>query len=207
MYEKFLKQITEFIFIDQKPKPADIIFIPGNGFPMPAERAAMLYREKFAKKLLPSGHYSVVLGHFAGVQQKKEDYPGTFRTEWEFLQQVLIQNGVEKTDILKEEQATYTYENAIYSRKVTDKENLEVKKAILCCMPYHARRALLYYQLLYPETEFFICPARESKITAQNWYLSEEGIQTVLGEIERCGSQFHSILREVKKEESSHKVS
>lgn len=200
MYEKFLKQITDFIFIDQEPQKADIIFIPGNGFPNPSERAAELYREEFAKKLLPSGHYSVVLGHFAGVLQKQELYQGKFETEWEFLQQVLVQNGVDKKDILKEDNATYTYENAIYSKKVTDKEGMKVKKAILCCMPYHARRALLYYQLLYPETEFFVCPAKESPITAENWYLSKEGIETVLGEVERCGSQFHEILNEIKKE-------
>ena len=42
MYEKFLKQITDFIFIDQEPQKADIIFIPGNGFPNPSERAAEL---------------------------------------------------------------------------------------------------------------------------------------------------------------------
>ena len=107
---------------------------------------------------------------------------------------------MDKKDILKEDNATYTYENAIYSKKVTDKEGMEVKKAILCCMPYHARRALLYYQLLYPETEFFVCPAKESPITAENWYLSKEGIETVLGEVERCGSQFHEILNEIKKE-------
>ena len=131
MYEKFLKQITDFIFIDQEPQKADIIFIPGNGFPNPSERAAELYREEFAKKLLPSGHYSVVLGHFAGVLQKQELYQGKFETEWEFLQQVLVQNGVDKKDILKEDNATYTYENAIYSKKVTDKEGMEVKKAIM----------------------------------------------------------------------------
>ena len=30
--------------------------------------------------------------------------------------------------------------------------------------------------------------------------LSKEGIETVLGEVERCGSQFHEILNEIKKE-------
>lgn len=76
MYEKFLKQITDFIFIDQEPQKADIIFIPGNGFPNPSERAAELYREGFAKKLLPSGHYSVVLGHFAGDFAKTRTVSG-----------------------------------------------------------------------------------------------------------------------------------
>ena len=155
MYEKFFKADNRFYFYRPRASKSRYYFIPGNGFPNPSERAAELYREGFAKKLLPSGHYSVVLGHFAGVLQKQELYQGKFETEWEFLQQVLVQNGVDKKDILKEDNATYTYENAIYSKKVTDKEGMEVKKAILCCMPYHARRALLYYQLLYPETEIF----------------------------------------------------
>ena len=111
---------------------------------------------------------------------------------------------MDKKDILKEDNATYTYENAIYSKKVTDKEGMEVKKAILCCMPYHARRALLYYQLLYPETEFFRVSGKRKPDTAENWYLSKEGIETVLGEVERCGSQFHEILNEIKKK-SGHR--
>ena len=195
MYEKFLKQITDFIFIDQEPQKADIIFIPGNGFPNPSERAAELYREGFAKKLLPSGHYSVVLGHFAGVLQKQELYQGKFETEWEFLQQVLVQNGVDKKDILKEDNATYTYENAICSRKLTDKLGLDIKKAILVCQAYHARRASLYYQVCYPETEILVCPVITRGISRDNWYQHETGIETVLKEVEHCGSQFGEIFR------------
>ena len=195
MYEKFLKQITDFIFIDQEPQKADIIFIPGNGFPNPSERAAELYREGFAKKLLPSGHYSVVLGHFAGVLQKQELYQGKFETEWEFLQQVLVQNGVDKKDILKEDNATYTYENAIFSRKLTDKLGLDIKKAILVCQAYHARRASLYYQVCYPETEILVCPVITRGISRDNWYQHETGIETVLKEVEHCGSQFGEIFR------------
>ena len=60
--------------------------------------------------------------------------------------------------ILQEKQATYTYENAIFSRKLTDKLGLDIKKAILVCQAYHARRASLYYQVCYPETEILVCP-------------------------------------------------
>ena len=58
--------------------------------------------------------------------------------------------------ILREDQATFTYENAIYSRQVTDREHLNIQKAILCCKACHARRALMYYKMLYPDTEFFV---------------------------------------------------
>ena len=100
--------------------------------------------------------------------------------------------------ILREDQATYTYENAIYSRKVTDSLGMEIRRAILCCKPYHARRSLLYYQLLYPDTRFLVCPVRESDVTRENWFLTEKGTKIVLGEIERIGVQFHEIMREMR---------
>lgn len=31
--KRFLDQMTEFIFVEQEPKTADIIFVPGSGFP------------------------------------------------------------------------------------------------------------------------------------------------------------------------------
>ena len=44
MYQKFLKETEEFIFVEDKPEKADIIFVPGNGYPQMAEKAADLYR-------------------------------------------------------------------------------------------------------------------------------------------------------------------
>lgn len=201
MNKAFLDQITEFIFTEQEPEKSDIIFIPGSGFPQLAEEAARLYGEGFAPWILPSGRYSITLGHFGGVQEKKEMYDGDYETEWDFLRQVLMKNKVPESVILREDQATYTYENAICSRKVTDALGLEIRQAILCCKPYHARRSLLYYQLLYPKTRFLVCPIRESNITKENWFLTKKGTTTVLGEIERIGIQFHEIMREMRENE------
>ena len=61
MYEEFLKQIEDFMFIEDKPEKADVIFVPGNGYPQMAEKAAELYRNGFAPKILPSGRYSICL--------------------------------------------------------------------------------------------------------------------------------------------------
>lgn len=195
-YQRFFQQITEFIFVEDKPEKADIIFIPGNGYPQMAERAAALYRDGFVPRILPSGRYSILTGTFSGVLDKKEIYRGDFSTEWEFLSAVLEKNGVPRESILTEDQATYTYENAIYSRKVTDSLGMEVKRAIICCRNFHARRSLLYYQLLYPDTRFIVCPAQIGGITGENWQKTPEGIEAVLGEVERCGSQFHQIARQ-----------
>ena len=80
MYEEFLKQIEDFIFIEDKPEKADVIFVPGNGYPQMAEKAAQLYRCGMAPKILPSGRYSITAGKFAGVLEKKEYYTGAYRS-------------------------------------------------------------------------------------------------------------------------------
>ena len=174
MYEKFLNYFTDYIFVKDEPQKADVIFVPGNGYPQMAAHAAELWEEGFAP----------------------EQYGGNYETEWEFLRTVLQKNGVPEKAILREDQATYTYENALRSREVTDAAGIEVKKAILCCRNLHARRCILYYQLVYPETEFFVCPS-DIEFTRENWHTKGEWIDQVLGEMERCGGQFHKILREL----------
>ena len=199
MNDKFLNQITEFIFVEDKAEKSDMIFIPGSGFPQLAEEAAKLYHQGLAPYILPSGKYSILNGKFAGVQEKQELYDGEYETEWEFLKEALKKNQVPEEHILRENNATYTYENAIYSRKVTDRLGMEIKKAILCCKPYHARRSLLYYQLLYPETQFYVCPIQDSDVKRDNWYLTEKGIRLVFGEVQRIGEQFIDITKEMEK--------
>ncbi len=194
MYEKFLNQITDFIFVETPVKPADMIFVPGNGYPQMAEQAARLWKGGLAPWVLPSGRYSILSGTFSGVLSQNERYKKAYETEWEFLKDVLMENGVEESSILKEERASYTYENAIYSRQAVEEKGLDIKKGIICCKNYHARRCLMYYQLLFPETEFFVMPSETDGITRENWHKTKQGIQSVLGEMERCGSQFHQII-------------
>lgn len=195
MYEEFLKQIEDFIFIEDKPEKADVIFVPGNGYPQMAEKAAQLYRCGMAPKILPSGRYSITAGKFAGVLEKKEYYTGAYKTEWEFLKDVLMKNGVPREAILREDQATFTYENAIYSRQVTDREHLNIQKAILCCKACHARRALMYYKMLYPDTDFFVCSCCVDSVDKSNWSETNEGIDEVMGEMTRIIKQFSVMLK------------
>ena len=58
-YEEFLQKTEDFMFISNQPEKADIIFIPGNGYPHMAENAADLYKRGFAPYILPSGKYSI----------------------------------------------------------------------------------------------------------------------------------------------------
>ena len=147
---EWIDDITRFIFLQDAPQPADILFIPGNGHAEPSELAAKLFREGYAPRELPSGRYAIGKGEFAGQVSGARSYPGRYETEWAFMREVLLQNGVPDAAILREDEATYTYQNAIFSRLRTDAERIAVRRALICCMPVHARRAKMYYQTLYP---------------------------------------------------------
>ena len=191
---QWIRDLTDFIFLSDEPCPADILFIPGNGHAEPSEYAAELYQKGLAPFILPSGRYSKLNGRFTGQTSGRRQYSGDFETEWAFMRAVLIENGVPESAILREDNATFTYENAIRSRAVTDSIGLTIKHALLVCLPVHARRARMYYETLFPDTVFNVCPPSMAGLNRDNWYTSESGIHTVLGEVERCGSQFHDIL-------------
>ncbi len=203
MNERFLSMYTELIFLKEEElygqsgfedrKKADIIMLPGNAYHQMAQRAAELYKEGAASYILPSGKYGKLIGKFEGPVTPNRRYTGPYPTECDFLTDILKKNGVPEDAIFEEKNATYTYENAIFSREVTDRAGLTIQNAIICCHAFHARRSLLYYQLLFPETEFRVCPV-DTGINRHNWFLSERGIKTVLGEVERCGVQFHKII-------------
>ena len=190
MYLPFIEEIADYIFMEGKAQKSDIIFVPGNGYPQMAEKAAGLWREGYAPYILPSGKYSKTVGKFAGVLDEREKYPGDFSTEWEFLREVLLKNGVAESAILREDQATYTEENAYYSRKVIKEQKISVKKALLCCKNYHARRAFLYYKKHFPDTEIQVIPVCADVITRENWKQTEEGVKAVTGEVSRIIYQF-----------------
>ncbi len=195
--ERVLQDITNFIFLEEEPQPADIIFIPGGSYPQIAERAAALWKQGFAPYILPSGQYSVKVGHFPGCALPDTPYHGSYETEWDFLRAVLEYNGVAPGAILREDQATFTMMNAVLSKELTDSMGLAVKTAILCCKAYHARRSYQYYQSAYPATHIIVCPAETKGIGRNSWHQTELGIHTVCGELARCGNQFSEIYAQL----------
>ena len=116
MYQRFLEQFTDFIFVEHDLLPSDILFLPGNTFPQMAEEAARLWKTGLAPLILPSGCHALLEKDFQGVTDRTGKYPGTFSTEWEFLKMVLLANGVSATCILIDYTASYTYDTASFSR-------------------------------------------------------------------------------------------
>jgi len=190
MSVRIIDDITSFIFVEDPPRPADIIFLPGGSDPAIPERAAELYRAGLAPLLLPSGGVSVKLGKFAGVRRKREVYGGDYPTECAFYVDVLCKNGVPASAILEEDKSGYTLENAWFTRALTDRLGLRITGAMIVCKSFHARRCLMLYQMAFPETEIAVVPMEVYGITRDNWHTTAYGVDRVMGELARCGNQF-----------------
>ena len=196
MQNRIILDISKYIFVDDELQKVDAIFLPGGSHPEQPEYTAQLYREGYAKWIIPSGGVSVKRDRWPGVRSKAEIYDGDYHSDCEFFTDVLIKNGVPASAIIGENKSGHTRDNAFFSRKVIDERGMEIKTAMIVCKAFHARRCLMLYQIAFPDVSFIVRPAHCYNITKDNWYTTEEGIDRVLGELTRCGNQF---VADVKK--------
>jgi len=175
--------ISEFIFVETVVEKSDIILIPGASCPQLMERAVELYNRGLAKYILPSG----------GANSKLTYY----ETEWDYLKTIGIQLGIPEKAILKEDQATNTFENAQLSWNVLQTLNIPIKNVILVCKAYHSRRALLTYKSIFPSNvNFYVSPVIDKRgITKENWFLSNYSVGTVMNEVVKIGSYFEDKIQ------------
>ena len=196
MNNRIINDITNFIFVDDKPQKVDAIFLPGGSHPEQPEYAVELYRKGYAKWLIPSGGVSVKRDKWPGVRSKADIYNGDYQSDCEFFTDVFIKNGVPSDVIVGEDKSGHTRDNVFLSRMVVYEKGIEIKTAIIVCKAFHARRCLMLYQMAFPDTTFYVCPVVCMGITKDNWYKSEQGIDRVLGELARCGNQFVGDIKE-----------
>ncbi|MBQ9155621.1 MAG: YdcF family protein [Eubacterium sp.] len=189
--QKEIEEISNYIFLEDDLSPADAIFIPGCARPEHTEAAAGLYRDGYAPLLIPSGGYTKLEGKFQGVKAGADRYGTDFSCEADFLAAVLKANGVPEEAILPERNATYTLENAEKTRDLIKEEGLlgKIRTAILCCKAHHARRAYLYYHMVFPEIEILVHPVPLDGISRESWFRTEEGRKQVFSELSRVGQQ------------------
>lgn len=184
-----IKAITDFIFVEDIPQKSDAIMVVGGSYPEAAEIAADLWKNEYADKILIGGGISIKRDKFPGSRSKSDIYNKDYNDECEFYTDVLLKNGVDKNAIYGENKSSFTKENAFYARKLADEYDLSIKRAILVCKSFHARRCLLLYQACFPNTKFYVKTFDGFGISRDDWYLSEDGVKRVLGEIKRCGEQ------------------
>lgn len=190
MNQRATQDITNFIFMNDSPEVSDIIFVPGTSKSAITEKAAQLYCLGYAKYVLPSGMYSSNVGKFASENIDNPRYAGQYATDYEYCKHILLENGVPETAIICEDRATNSMENAMFSAEVVKRLGIDVKKAIICCQSFHARRAFMSYSLHFPATEFLVVPTDTQDITKENWSFNEKSYRKVMSEVSKCGKYF-----------------
>jgi uncharacterized SAM-binding protein YcdF (DUF218 family) len=176
--------ITDFIFVETEIDRSDVILVPGGSHPQLMEKATALYRGGYAPYILPSG----------GANPK---LPG-YESEWQYLREIALNLGVPEGAILKEDKARNTFENAEFSLKILHSLRIPVDSAILVCKAHHARRALLTYQSVFPDSiVFFVAPVIDERgIARDTWFLDEDKIHIVMGEVVKIGQYFEDKIPE-----------
>lgn len=187
-----IRDIGDFIFVEDQPVSADAIMVLGGSFPEAAELAADLWKQGLAPTIIIGGGVSIKTGKFPGPRSKQDKYNKVYKTEYEFFQDVLRLNGVPDSAIFGENRSSYTRENALFARETADGLGMKIQTAMLICKAFHARRSLMFYQAAFPETTFHVIPYDGHNVSKENWFLSDYGMERVFGELKRCGEQVHS---------------
>ncbi|MBQ6462348.1 MAG: YdcF family protein [Pseudobutyrivibrio sp.] len=174
--QDYYRDITDFIFVEDKVVNADVIIIPGSSREALAERAATLIKNDMAKYIIVSGAKNKKLKNLS---------------EAEYLKKMLISYSVDAEKIITECKASNTYENALFSLWKCQDNNIPISKIIIVCKNYHSRRVKQTFQEVFRESKIMISPVCDSTgITRSNWYEKENNKKIIYREIEKTGKYY-----------------
>ena len=173
--DRNIKAITDFIFLSDKPKKADLIIVSGTYQKQIIEKAYKVYREGFAQYIMTTGY-------------NQEGYE---QTEAEFQKKYLVSKGVPEDVIYCENESSNTKENAQFSYQLVRRLKLKYGKIILVCKSYHSRRIYMTFKRFYKRSHIIVCPAIDDRnTTPSNWYRHKTKRERVLEEVEKIGKYF-----------------
>ena len=125
------------------------------------------------------------------MQSKKEIYGGDYETEWEFLKNVLLKNGVPEEAILMENQATFTYENANFFQAGDrpSQNSCEKSDSVLQNLPCQKITDVLS-AFISGDGNYGMSGLPRMELPGTNRRETETGVEAVTGEIDRIVKQF-----------------
>lgn len=171
-----IADISDFLFLEDEPVCAELIFVFGGKNPQRALRAAELYKAGLAPRILVTGGFSRALGE----------------VEADFLVGIMKQEGVPPEVVLREDRSANTEENVVMGREVLAKAGLlAMNRVLLVSAPSHMRRARMVFEHYFPGVQSICCPDRRDQPGRDNWWMSEEGRQMVFRELEKVRSLQH----------------
>lgn len=123
------KRLWNYSLMHHELRPADLIFVFGGTDLSLAEHAAQLYKDSYATKVMISGGFG-----------KKSKLIWN-EPEAVVLSKVAIENGVDESNIILEDEATNTGENISKSLSILERKRIPHETIIFVTKPYFERRA------------------------------------------------------------------
>jgi uncharacterized SAM-binding protein YcdF (DUF218 family) len=136
------KKVWDYMLMHQKLKQADMIFVLGSNDIRVADRAAEIYKQGYAPLIL-----------CAGGNGKASDFS---EPEAKIFSERIIALGVPKENIILEPNSTNTGENILFSKKLLQQKEIEVKKIIAVQKPYMERRTYATFMKQWPGIDLIV---------------------------------------------------
>ena len=162
-YLKPLQTIWDYLCLSQELKKADVIVGFGNFNTDIARRAAELYHQGYAPKILFTG----------GLGRNTEGLlpePEAVR-----FARVAMECGVPKADILLEDKSANTRENIEFTRQLLEEQGIPHDRILGVHQPFMERRITAAMGVYWPELDFSVTSPRVS-IPAYLQRAREQGI-------------------------------
>ncbi len=167
-----IREITDYLFLEDELAPADLIVVFGGKRLERAERAAELYKQGLAPRILFTGG----------------DKRGIGVCEAERLRDHAVSLGVPPEACMVECESVNTLENVRMSVALVE-EALgwkNIQNVILVSSPYHLRRVKLTVAHYIPRSvNILCCPDTRTDVTRENWWHTAEGQNLVYRELEK----------------------
>ncbi len=173
-----LQVIWDYLGMHQRPQKADCIVGFGNFNDNIARRAAELYHQGYASKILFSGG----LGrNTVGLLPEAEA---------ERFARVAMEQGVPAADIIKEDCSTNTAENILFTKRLLEELNMPCKHILGVHQPFMERRICAAFGVYWPEVKITVTSPQvtipQYLEDSRNQGITEEAaISVIVGDFQR----------------------
>jgi uncharacterized SAM-binding protein YcdF (DUF218 family) len=156
-----------FLAVNETPEKSDAIVVLGGGSTDRINLGVKLLKEEYGSYLILSS------GSITGRNNEKES---------EVMKNQALESGVREDQIIIESRSTSTYENAVYSKQLLEKD--KAYSAIIVTSNYHMRRSRLVFNKVFAGTgiKLTYCASQAKRFKPNEWFLDSYSRNTVLSE-------------------------
>jgi uncharacterized SAM-binding protein YcdF (DUF218 family) len=162
--------LGKILTVDEKPEKSDVIVVLGGENIIRTDYGVKLFKDEYSNRLLFTG------GNINFGDNGKEA---------EVMRNEAIKLCVPNEDIILEDKATSTYENAIFSKEIIMSKGFE--SAIIVTSDYHMLRSKLVFNKAFKGTgiKLTFCSSQSKKFKPQCWFTDKYSRHVTISEYKK----------------------